>query len=462
MEKNINTAKSHNGKVVPSNLDAEKYILASLLLYNEVFDNLEEVKLEAEDFFDIRNQCIFKAMRELKSENLPLELVSITEKMRVNKTLESAGGAEYLSLLLDVQPTSAYAVHYAKVVKDKSTLRKLISISSEILNESYNNPENIKELVDCAEKKILDINDDVFSTKLFAVKDVVREAIKYAVDQSKHNGEISGIPSGFYDLDDMTDGFHNSELIIIAARPSVGKTAFALNILNNMALRNSKKVGFFSCEMPKLQLMLRMLCSEAEVDQQRLKKGTLPQQSLGQLAEVADHFYKSTIIFDDTPNIPIMELRSKARKMKREFGIECIMIDYLGLVSVGEEMSQLPRHEQVAFVSKSLKSLARELEIPIIALAQLNRLVESRGDDGVPRMSDLKDSGSIEQDADLIMFIHRKQSQLTENDGAQKADIRKIIVGKNRNGPIGDVDFIFLNQYTKFALKDKTSGEYFE
>lgn len=458
----MSAEKSYHGKVVPSNLDAERYVLASLLLYNEVFDNLEEVKLSDEDFFDIRNQIIFKAMRELKSENQPLELVAITEKMRVNKTLESAGGAEYLSQLLDIQPTSAYAVHYARVIKDKSTLRKLISISSEILNESYNNPENIKELVDCAEKKILDVNDDIFSTKLFAVKDVVRDAIRYALDHAKQNGKISGLPSGFYDLDDMTDGFHNSELIIIAARPSVGKTAFALNILNNMALRNGKKVGFFSCEMPKLQLMLRMLCSEAEVDQQRLKKGTLPQQSLAQLAEVANHFYQSTIIFDDTPNIPIMELRSKARKMKREFGIECIMIDYLGLISVGEEMTQLPRHEQVAFVSKSLKSLARELEIPIIALAQLNRLVESRGDDGVPRMSDLKDSGSIEQDADLIMFIHRKQSQLSENEGAAKADLRKIIIGKNRNGPIGDIDFIFLNQYTKFALKDKTSSEYFE
>lgn len=458
----MSAEKSYHGKVVPSNLDAERYVLASLLLYNEVFDNLEEVKLSDEDFFDIRNQIIFKAMRELKSENQPLELVAITEKMRVNKTLESAGGAEYLSQLLDIQPTSAYAVHYARVIKDKSTLRKLISISSEILNESYNNPENIKELVDCAEKKILDVNDDIFSTKLFAVKDVVRDAIRYALDHAKQNGKISGLPSGFYDLDDMTDGFHNSELIIIAARPSVGKTAFALNILNNMALRNGKKVGFFSCEMPKLQLMLRMLCSEAEVDQQRLKKGTLPQQSLAQLAEVANHFYQSTIIFDDTPNIPIMELRSKARKMKREFGIECIMIDYLGLISVGEEMTQLPRHEQVAFVSKSLKSLARELEIPIIALAQLNRLVESRGDDGVPRMSDLKDSGSIEQDADLIMFIHRKQSQLSENEGVAKADLRKIIIGKNRNGPIGDIDFIFLNQYTKFALKDKTSSEYFE
>lgn len=458
----MSAEKSYHGKVVPSNLDAERYVLASLLLYNEVFDNLEEVKLSDEDFFDIRNQIIFKAMRELKSENQPLELVAITEKMRVNKTLENAGGAEYLSQLLDIQPTSAYAVHYARVIKDKSTLRKLISISSEILNESYNNPENIKELVDCAEKKILDVNDDIFSTKLFAVKDVVRDAIRYALDHAKQNGKISGLPSGFYDLDDMTDGFHNSELIIIAARPSVGKTAFALNILNNMALRNGRKVGFFSCEMPKLQLMLRMLCSEAEVDQQRLKKGTLPQQSLAQLAEVANHFYQSTIIFDDTPNIPIMELRSKARKMKREFGIECIMIDYLGLISVGEEMTQLPRHEQVAFVSKSLKSLARELEIPIIALAQLNRLVESRGDDGVPRMSDLKDSGSIEQDADLIMFIHRKQSQLSENEGVAKADLRKIIIGKNRNGPIGDIDFIFLNQYTKFALKDKTSSEYFE
>lgn len=448
----ISNYRSIDGKI-PRNIEAEMYVLASLILYAEVYENIVEINLNFDDFFDERHQYIFRAIKELKEDNKPVQIISVTEKLNVDKVLSKAGGSEYISSLLDQVPTSAFASYYAEIVKKKSTLRKLIYTSSEIISKSYDNPEDVRVLLDEAEKKILDINQEVFSSSFSHIKDVVNETIQHIMTQKRREGELSGIPTGFSDLDEKTDGFQKSELIIIAARPSAGKTAFALNTAANMALRYQKGVGIFSCEMSKNSLMIRMLCSEAKVNQLMLRKNMISAQDQQKLAAAAEKLYETNIVFDDTPNIPVLELRSKARKMKKEYHVDIIMVDYLGLVSLGNEMgTSIPRHEQIAYISKSLKSLARELEIPVVALAQLNRNVESRGGDEGPRMSDLRDSGSIEQDADLIMFLHRK-NLLGEGD----TDIRQLIIGKNRNGPTDIIELAFLKNFTKFQLSEKTT-----
>ena len=266
------------------------------------------------------------------------------------------------------------------------------------------------------------------------------------------------MPSGYYSLDEITDGFHGSELIVIAARPSVGKTAFALNMISKSAIKFNKKIGFFSCEMGKKSLVIRMLSSGASVDQLRMRKNVLTQEEQSRLINEAERLYDSTIVFDDTPNLPILELRSKARRMIKDYNVEIIFIDYLQLLTVEESMRKSPRHEQIAYVSRSLKALSRQLDVPIIALAQLNREIEYRGDDSRPKLSDLKDSGSIEQDADLILFIHRPKAGEAFNNN-DLTEPREIIVGKNRNGPTGIISMVFQKNFTRFELLKKESME---
>jgi len=444
-------------QTIPFNLEAEVYVLSSLILFEDSYDKLTETTLRSDDFYDSRNQIIFKTIQYLKNENKPIQLVSITETLKSEKNLDKAGGAEYISSLTDKFPTSAYISYYIEIVKKKSMLRKLIYISNDIIAQSYDDPEDVKILLDQAEKNIMDINQDLSSGSLKVISEVISDAISKIVNKQHNDGEMSGVPSGFFDLDEKTDGFQKSELIIIAARPSVGKTAFALNLLMNIALRAKKSVGFFSCEMSTDSLSIRMLCSEAKVNQTLYRKNMLTNQDRNKISQVAETLYETKIVFDDTPSISILELRSKARKMKREHNIDILFIDYLQLISFGSELnSSIPRHEQIAYISRSLKSLARELDIPIVALAQLNRNVESRGEDSQPKMSDLKDSGSIEQDADVIMFLHRKASK----DGQSgETEPRELIIGKNRNGPTDIIELVFIKAFTKFQLATKDFNE---
>ena len=288
-------------------------------------------------------------------------------------------------------------------------LRKLIVQTANLMNLAYDDPEDVKELLDKAEQEIMNINQDIDTGAITHIKPIVNNEVQRLVKKVNTDGELSGVTSGFSELDERTDGFQKQELIIIAARPSVGKTAFALNLLANAALKGNKSAGFFSCEMSKESRIIRMLCSEAKIDQRKYRKNLLSQQDRVNITVVADQLYDTQIVFDDTPHISIFELRSKARKMKREYNVDILFIDYLQLLSAGSDANaNMPRHEQIAFISRSLKSLARELDIPIIALAQLNRNVDSRGDHAQPKLSDLKDSGSIEQDADVIMFYIEK------------------------------------------------------
>lgn len=452
-EEQINPSKN----TIPYNLDAEIYVISSLILFEDAYDKVTETTLSADDFYDSRNKEIFRVILYLKNSGKPVQLISITETLKTEKVLDKAGGAEYISSIIDKFPTSAYISYYVEIVKKKAMLRKLIHISNEMIAKSYDDPDDVKMLLDEAEKSIMDINQDLFSGSITHIKSVITSTIQSIVNKKQDDGEMSGISSGYFDLDEKTDGFQKSELIIIAARPSVGKTAFALNLLTNIALRVKKSVGFFSCEMSQNSLMVRMLCSEAKVSQSAYRKNMMSAQDRNRISQVAEALYETNVVFDDTPGISILELRSKARKMKREYNIDILFVDYLQLVSFGGELnSSIPRHEQIAYISRSLKSLARELDIPVVALAQLNRNVESRGEASQPKMSDLKDSGSIEQDADVIMFLHRKEMK----DGfGGETEPRELIIGKNRNGPTDVIDMVFVKAFTRFQLVTKDYSE---
>lgn len=446
-------------KTLPHNLEAEINLLASLLIDSKIFDDLIEQRIGVKDFYDERNQSIFIGIENLKKDSKPVDLITLTETLKKLNLYERSGGASYISSILDRVPTSANAKYYAEIIKNKSMARELIRISQEILTRSLDSSTDIKNLIDESEKKIFDINQDLYTSSISHIREAITEEFKKIMtNKSRKMGTYSGVPSGFTQLDELTDGFQNSELIVIAARPSMGKTAFALNIATNAAFLG-KKIGFFSSEMNKSNLTRRMLCSEARVSQEKVLKNIYTKQEEDFLVKAAEKLYEVTIVFDDTPNIPILELRSKARKMAKDYKIDMLIVDYLQLLTVGDEISKnTPRHEQIAYISRSLKSLARQLNIPVIALAQLNRNVETRGDDSQPKMSDLKDSGSIEQDADIIIFIHREKeskdkekSTTEEEDMAKKSvDIRVITIGKNRNGPQDSFKMLFHKKFTRF------------
>jgi replicative DNA helicase len=446
-------------KVPPQNTEAESYLLASILIDNQSLDKISMLKVTAEDFYDERHKNIFKAAMELKKLNRPIDLITMTEILKTMNLLDKSGGAEYLSSLIDMLPTSANTEFYSEIVKSKSMLRQLIFVSSDIITKSMDSPGDVKTLIDEAEKRIFDINQEIYSSNFTDIKKVLMDTINEIMNTTARQGELSGVPSGFTDLDEKTDGFQKQELTIIAARPSVGKTSFVLNIATNASLKFKKKIGMFSCEMNRGSLVRRMICSEAKINELAMRRGMLNAMDKEQIVNAAGRLYDATIVFDDTPNIPILELRSKARKMKKDYDIDILLIDYLQLITVGDELGKnTPNHEKVAYISRSLKGLARQLNIPIIALAQLNRNVESRGEDARPRLSDLKDSGSIEQDADVIIFIHKAETPAGEQKDAI-TDIREIIIGKNRNGPTDIVKMVFLKNYTKFQTMTKESQE---
>ncbi|OHD10868.1 MAG: replicative DNA helicase [Spirochaetes bacterium GWD1_27_9] len=450
-------------RVPPQNIEAEMYLLASILIDNQSLDKITQFKVGPDDFYDEKHKNIFKAMFELKKINKPIDIITLREILKTLNLLDKVGGTEYVSSLIDKIPTTANVEYYAEIVKSKAMLRQLIYVSSDIIGKSMGNPQDVKSLIDEAEKRIFDINQDIYSSSLSLISKILNEAINEMANTKAKEGELTGVPSGYPELDEKTDGFQKSELIILAARPSMGKTSLGLNIITNASIKYKKKIGIFSCEMSKSSLVRRMLCSEASVNEMLLRRGVFGKDIEDKIVRAAGRLYETTIVFDDSPNIPILELRSKARKMKKDYDIDLLLIDYLQLVTVGDEMGKnTPRHEQIAYVSRSLKGLARDLNIPVIALAQLNRNLEARGEESRPRLSDLKDSGSIEQDADLILFIHKVETKGQESPEANKdiqSEVREIIIGKNRNGPTDIIKLLFMRNYTRFQNMTKESPE---
>ncbi|MBN2546952.1 MAG: replicative DNA helicase [Spirochaetes bacterium] len=441
---------------LPHNVDAEAYLLASLLIDPNSFEKILEMnnKISSQDFYDIKHQHIYSSLEDLKKKNIPIDIITLTDKLKSLNLIDKSGGIEYITGLLDKIPTSANIEYYADIVKKKSMLRSVIQVCKEAIGKSLQYPENVENILEETEKKIFDINEEKHSSAISHIKDNIYQVIEI-INKGPATGEISGIPTGYYMLDELTDGFHNSELVVIAARPSMGKTSLALNMISKTAIKNNTKIGFFSCEMSKTSLVKRMLCSGASVDQLLMRRNMLKNEDIVRLSHEAERLYDTTIVFDDTANIPLLELRAKARRMYKDFGVEIIFIDYLQLITLDETMAKIPRHEQIAYVSRSLKALARQLDIPIVALAQLNRDIETRGEDSRPRLSDLKDSGSIEQDSDLILFIHKGQKSQAIDDYGELAEPREILIGKNRNGPTGAVKMIFHKPYTRFELLKK-------
>ena len=431
-------------KVPPHSLEAEKSTLGSMMLDQDAIAKAVEL-LNPEDFYWQSHGIIFRAVRNLFDKSEPVDLVTINEKLREEEKLEDVGGASYITSLVNSVPTAANIEHYAKIVEEKAMLRRLIKVSGKISKLGYNEEEEVDELIDEAESLIFEISQKRRVQGFSNVKDVLMDTFDRLEQLHETTSEVTGVPTGFRDLDRMTSGFQDSDLVIIAARPSMGKTALALNIAQYVAVEEDIPVAIFSLEMAKSQLVQRMLCSEAQVDSHRLRTGKLKDTDWRRLSQAAGRLGESSIFIDDTPGMTAMEMRAKARRIKAEHGLGLILIDYLQLMQTTGRTES--RQQEVSQLSRSLKGLARELDAPVVSLSQLSRAVEQRNDKR-PRLSDLRSSGSIEQDADLVAFIYRDEYY---NPDTEKQGITEIIVGKQRNGPVGTVELAFQKEYTRFV-----------
>ncbi|MFN3691774.1 MAG: replicative DNA helicase [Fervidobacterium sp.] len=439
-------------KNIPANIEAEQALIGSILIEPEKLDNVVSI-VSSTDFYDQRHRYIFSVIEQLHDEGLPIDIISVCDKLRDQGLLESVGGELYVAQLSDNVPTSAHAEMYAQIIRDKSILRELITAGSQIVQSAYSDSD-VDEILDEAERLIFRIAESKATKTYIDIKSALTDVFETLEDlRAKHlkglSGIITGIPTGFKKLDEMTSGFHKSDLIIIAARPSVGKTAFALNVAKNMATLGESSVGIFSLEMSREQLIQRLLCMESLVDLQKVRRGWLSDEEWKRLVHGASKLMKANIIVDDESNLEPRVLRAKARRMKKEYNIDAIFIDYLQLMNIGDRRDS--RQQEISEISRSLKLLARELDISIIALSQLSRAVEQR-EDKRPRLSDLRESGAIEQDADVVIFLYRD-----EYYKKQHADLpheTEIIIGKQRNGPIGTVTLMFNPSFTNFFESD--------
>ena len=445
-------------KLPPQSLEAEMSILGGILLDNEAINRVLET-LTPDDLYRESHRKILRAMIDLSDRGEPCDLITLTAALKKRGELEEAGGGAYLYTLADYVPTAANIVYYCRIVKEKGISRKLISAATEIATKGYDDQANVEELLDDAQKVIFEISENKLKPAFYPVRDILKDTIKnieYLYEKKEH---VTGVPTGFIDLDEMTAGFQRGDLIIIAGRPSMGKTAFALNIAQYGAVHAKPLhgVAVFSLEMSKEQLVTRLLCSEARVDASRLRTGHLIDSDWQKLMNGAGKLHESKIYIDDTPAISVLELRAKSRRLKAEQDIDLIVIDYLQLMRGSNSES---RQQEISEISRSLKALAKELSVPVVALSQLNRSLENRTDKR-PMMSDLRESGAIEQDADVIMFVYREAvycDDCKRRDGSctkeHDRDV-EIIIGKQRNGPIGKVDLVFNGEFTKFENKSR-------
>ena len=437
-------------RLPPQNIDAEKAVLGSVMLRPPIISEIADI-LNPDSFYSEKHKMIYKAMLELWSKNEPIDLLSLSTRLKEKKALDSIGGNAYLTELTNAVPSSTNAKHYAEIVQKKYILRSLIEAADNISEISFNEgDEHIDEILDKAEKNIFSITSSPKGHKFTPIEDTLPEV--WARLESLHESKgLRGIPTGFRDLDTILSGFQKSDLIILAARPSIGKTTLALDIARKVAINNNIPVGIFSLEMSTQQLVDRMLAAESKVNAWNLRTGRLTaDQDFSKIRDSLDRLAKAPIYIDDQPSNSIMRMRSVARRLKSEHGLGLIIVDYLQLMSTSKNYDSMVN--QVTEISRSLKSLARELEVPVLALSQLSRAIEARG--GKPRLSDLRDSGSIEQDADLVMFIHREDKY---KDEADKTNIAELFIEKHRNGPTGKIELYFDEKKTSFLDLEKSS-----
>jgi len=458
---NQHAPESH--RMLPASPDAEQGVLSSFMLApREVGGLCAEKGLKADDFHVPAHALIYATLLEMWDTNKPIDQITVIELMRSRSQLDQVGGAAFIVQLFGFLPTAANAGYYVEIVQEKHTLREIIRSCTEYASRSYEEQENVAGLLDEVEAKICAIAQERFKSKSVGMKEHVMAAISSIQDLYERRGGITGLPTGLADLDKMTDGLHAAEMIVIAARPSMGKTALAMNIAEHIAVDLRKAVAVFSLEMSSQQLVQRLLCSRAKVNLGRVRDGFLSERDFPALTAAASRLAESKMFIDDTPGLSILELRAKARRLKSQHNIEAIFIDYLQLLRSTSRRAQDNRQLEIAEISSGLKALAKELALPIVVLAQLNRNPEQRSGDskGRPRLSDLRESGSIEQDADLVGLLVR-DAYYADNDEEkqQVGDRATLIIAKQRNGPVGDVPLTFLNEFTRFETRiEKEEG----
>lgn len=435
-------------RVMPHSIEAEQSVIAAMILDREAIVSVSEL-IHGDDFYSKQYGVVYDAMVELYTDGKAVDVVTLQDKLKEKDVPPEVSSLEFMRDIMATLPTSANVKQYATIVAEKATLRKLIRLNEEIASNCYAGKESLEEILNDTEKRVFEICQNRTSDAYVPIRDVVANAMHRIEMASRNMGSVTGIASGFLDLDYRTAGLQPSDLILIAARPSMGKTAFVLNIAQHVALKNNQTVAVFSLEMSKEQLVNRMFSLESRVSAQNIRTGQLSDDEWEKLAESAGVIGKSHLIIDDTPGISIAELRSKCRKYKLEHNLSMIIIDYLQLMS-GNGRSE-SRQQEISEISRSLKSIARELSVPVVALSQLSRAVEQRTDHR-PMLSDLRESGAIEQDADVVMFIYRDDYYNKDTD---KPGVAEIIIAKQRNGPIGTVELAWLSEYTKFANLNK-------
>ncbi|MGN1198326.1 MAG: replicative DNA helicase [Acetatifactor sp.] len=434
-------------KIMPHNLEAELAVIGSMIMYRDAIVTASEV-ITGEDFYNKQYGIVFDTMVELNNIGAPVDLVTLQNKLKEKDVPPEVSALEFVKELGTAEFTSTNVREYAKIVSEKAMLRRLIKLNEEIANTCYAGKESMEDILEDTEKRVFQLVQRRTTDNFVPVRQIVANALEKIEKASRNKGSVTGIPTGFIDLDYRTAGMQPSDLILVAARPSMGKTAFELNLAEYMAFKKNLTVALFSLEMSKEQLINRMFSLESKVDAQKLRTGQLNDQEWEQLIESAGQMGKSNLIIDDTPGISISELRSKCRKYKLEHNLAIVMIDYLQLMSGSGKTES--RQQEISDISRALKSLARELNIPVIALSQLSRAVEKR-DDRRPMLSDLRESGAIEQDADVVMFLYRDDYY---NKDTKDKGISEVIIAKQRNGPIGTVKLAWLPEYTKFANLD--------
>lgn len=440
-------------RVPPQNIEAEQAVLGAMLIDKEAIAKATEV-LSADDFYREAHRVIFSAMLELYNKNEAVDMVTVTEILKRDNKLEDIGGIAYITSLANVVLTAANVKYHAEIVAEKSVLRQLVRVSTEIAAMGYEANEDVGTLLDTAESRILEISNRKKKNDFTAINDILMDSVQSIESLLQNKGGLTGLPTGFADLDKLTSGLHPSDFIILAARPSMGKTALALNIVQNVALRAHKVIGgeprsvaFFSLEMSKEQLVNRMLCAEAGIDSQRLRVGEMHDEDWTHLWDACDTMSRAKIYIDDTAGITAMDMRSRARRLKAEHGLDLIVVDYLQLMQgSGKRNNSGDRQQEVSEISRSLKALARELDVPVLALSQLSRSVESRQVKR-PMLSDLRESGSLEQDADIVAFLYREDYYNPETENKHT----ELIIAKHRNGPVDTVNLFFQKQFTKFV-----------
>lgn len=453
-------AFSLNGKVPPQAVDLEEAVLGALMLDRDALSNAIEI-IRSEFFYKMEHQLIFKAIHTLFEKSKDVDIMTVIQELAHEGHLEEVGGAYYVSQLTNRVVSAAHIEYHARILSEKFMQRELIRISTETIKEAYDETNDVLDLLDKAEQNLMDINDKNFHSDYHKMEDVVTTALEQIETAQKNDSSVAGLPTGFIELDRMTAGFHPGTLLILAARPAMGKTAFALSMARNMAVEFKRPVAFFSLEMTAVELVMRLISSEAEISGDTLKKGErLPEWQKEQLMTRVEALKEAPLFIDDTPQLTIFELRAKCRRLWQRHKIEMVFIDYLQLMQAGGEATKSGNREQeISMISRQLKALSKELQIPVLALSQLSREVEKRGGTKKPQLSDLRESGAIEQDADIVMFIYRPEYyDITEDEKGSTAGMADIILAKHRSGATGDCRLRFIKQYARFDNREMMEG----